>query len=764
MIRTPVALLLFVVLAALPAWGQAPATPVAAPPPASQEALPAATATAAPPASEAPEAPQGKPAAAPAPAPALVPNSLGARIVISVSDFIDTMDEKLLDAFHSAKSLPSLVEWFRVQFTDPLARAQLLDTLWRLAAVIGAGILSERATVRLLRRPSLALIARARLVMAGTGAAKPPPMAAPPEPKGKPARRPRRHLLSVQQVRRLPLVIAYIALALMPMVAFMVIAYAIGESPAGGLPKTRVTVLEAADAYAAYRAIMILVRGVLAPLHPSLRLVRLSTPSAKYGVTWLRRIAFVVIFGFAAAEAAEEFGLSPAAYDAFVKTFMLVVHICVLIVILQCRRTVRGWIRGPKDATGPFSIIRRRFAAAWHWVAMFYVAALWIVWAAEIPHGFARLVRVFVLTAAVLVVARLLAIAALGGIERMVQSRSSLEDEAAESMSRLRVYEPVARATVNLLIMMVAVVTLAQAWGLPAWHWLLADQLGHQAASAFITIGITVLAAFAVWEAANFWMNKHIAQLTSEMQLARLARVRTLMPMLRAALAFAILTVVVLMVLSEIGINIAPLLAGAGVLGIAIGFGSQKLVQDVITGLFLLLENAMQVGDVVTLAGQSGTVEYLSVRTIRLRAEDGSVHVIPFSAVSTVTNQTRDYSYAVIEVAVGYRDDYDRVVEVLRGIAAAMRSEPEWEGEIREDIDIWGLNKFTDGGMFIKCRLRCGPFSRWRVRREFNRRMKAAFEAADLYITRQPFADDPNNPALRAVPKIVPLPEEETHV
>ncbi len=99
------------------------------------------------------------------------------------------------------------------------------------------------------------------------------------------------------------------------------------------------------------------------------------------------------------------------------------------------------------------------------------------------------------------------------------------------------------------------------------------------------------------------------------------------------------------MVLSEIGVNIAPLLAGAGVIGIAVGFGSQKLVQDLITGLFLLLENAMQVGDVVTLGGLTGTVEALSIRTIRLRALDGCVHIIPFSAVTTVTNQTRDYSY-----------------------------------------------------------------------------------------------------------------------
>ena len=169
-----------------------------------------------------------------------------------------------------------------------------------------------------------------------------------------------------------------------------------------------------------------------------------------------------------------------------------------------------------------------------------------------------------------------------------------------------------------------------------------------------------------VWEAANTGVEMHLARLAKSAQLARAGRLRTLMPMLRTALMTTIVLIVALTVLSELGVNIAPLLAGAGVIGIAIGFGSQKLVQDLITGLFLLLENAMQVGDVVTLGGLTGTVEALSIRTIRLRALDGAVHLIPFSAVTTVTNLTRDYSYAVVDVSVGLNEEPDRVMAVLR--------------------------------------------------------------------------------------------------
>ena len=132
---------------------------------------------------------------------------------------------------------------------------------------------------------------------------------------------------------------------------------------------------------------------------------------------------------------------------------------------------------------------------------------------------------------------------------------------------------------------------------------------------------------------------------------------RTLLPMLRTVLGGAILVFVVLNALSQLGVNVAPLLAGAGVVGVAIGFGSQTLVRDVITGIFLLFEDAVAVGDVVQLGGLSGVVEHLSIRSIKLRAQDGSVHIIPFSAVTTVTNMTRDFAFAVLDVTVSYDED-----------------------------------------------------------------------------------------------------------
>jgi small-conductance mechanosensitive channel len=193
----------------------------------------------------------------------------------------------------------------------------------------------------------------------------------------------------------------------------------------------------------------------------------------------------------------------------------------------------------------------------------------------------------------------------------------------------------------------------------------------------------------------------------------------------------------VLIVLSEIGVNIAPLLAGAGVIGLAIGFGSQKLVQDIITGLFLLLENAMQVGDTVTLGGLSGTVETLSIRTIRLRAGDGSMHIIPFSAVTTVTNMTRDFGFAVMDFRIGLNEEPDHIADLLRGIVSDIRKEPEWSGIILGELEVFGLDRFLVGAWVMQVRVRTTPGSRWSVAREINRRVKYRFDelAIDSPIT-----------------------------
>jgi small conductance mechanosensitive channel len=326
------------------------------------------------------------------------------------------------------------------------------------------------------------------------------------------------------------------------------------------------------------------------------------------------------------------------------------------------------------------------------------------------------------------IVSRLGSIVVLGGLDRAVRIGSETSSNYPGLEQRLAYYYPALRVLLMAVIAAATGIALLEVWGFDPINWFSAGALGEQLLSALGTSGVAVLVAVMVWEASNAAVENKVASLTRAAQTARASRLRTLLPMMRTGLFVTILIITGLIVLSQIGLNIAPLLAGAGVLGVAIGFGSQKLVQDLITGLFLLLENAMQVGDVVTLGGLSGTVEYLSIRTIRLRDLDGSVHIIPFSSVTTVTNQTRDFAYALSDLPIGLNEEPDRVSSLLKAIVVEMRAEPRWEDAITSDLEVMGVYAFADNAWTLRVRIRTTPSQRWTVNREFNRRVKYCFD------------------------------------
>jgi len=230
----------------------------------------------------------------------------------------------------------------------------------------------------------------------------------------------------------------------------------------------------------------------------------------------------------------------------------------------------------------------------------------------------------------------------------------------------------------------------------------------------------------------NTTISRRLDRWRDEGDFARAARLRTLVPMIRTALFVAIAMIVLLTALSQLGVNIAPLLAGASIIGVALGFGSQKLVQDFITGIFLLMENAMQAGDWVTVAGLSGSVEYLSIRTVRLRAGDGALHVVPFSAVSTVTNTNRGLGNASVRVSVTADSNVEEVFSALKSVGADMRADPQFKDLILADLDIWGVDQ-VDGNMItVAGQIRTLDKGRWPVQREFNRRILLCFRERDI--------------------------------
>ena len=300
--------------------------------------------------------------------------------------------------------------------------------------------------------------------------------------------------------------------------------------------------------------------------------------------------------------------------------------------------------------------------------------------------------------------------------------------------ARLRAYHPVVTIALRLTVYLLCILGLLQLYGLNTFLWLVDTALGLRVLSASGTLLVTIVLAFGAWEAINAGFQQHLDHLERDAQIAKSARLRTLLPLLRSTLLITIAIIAGLMILSEIGINIAPLLAGAGIVGVAIGFGSQKLVQDLITGIFLLLENAMQVGDTVTVSGLTGVVEALSVRTIRLRAADGSVHIIPFSSVTSVTNVNRGLGNAAVSVSVAFDEDTDRVAAELVAIVAGMRSDPAMSAQMLSDLELWGVDKVDGAAVTIAGQVVCTDSGRWPVQREFNRRMKRRFQELGIRI------------------------------
>ena len=706
-----------------------------------------------------------EPATAPAPAETtvqrlgipLAPDSLGAQVLLSASAFVNQLGNRAMEAMEAVQSLPLLYGWAVVMVTNPIARSLLEDAGWRIALVLVCAAAVEYGLRRALQRPIRSLEGRAPAIappgaghLSATSYSTDPPFTDPPftdppftdedalsraeagdiEPPNRQRARPSAWTL----LKRVPLVLARLILELVPVLGIVVAGHLIAASSLGGPTISQVIILAVVEAYAACTALLCVARMLLSPGAARLRLFYLHDSAAVYLMLWTRRLTLIAVFGYAIGEVGLLLGLSDLAHDALQKGVGLVLHVCLAYIVVCNRRAVRHWLRAPQGATGLVARVRNRLSKIWHWGALFLLVAIWVTWAVEVPHGYAAVLHYFIVTALVLIGVRLTLLLLLGLVDRVMRPSPETPGLYPGMHARLRAYHPVVSTTVRLTIYLLCVLGLLQLYGLNTLFWLIESALGLRILSASGTLLVTIVLAFGVWEVVNGGIQRHLDKLQRDAQLARSARLRTLLPLLRSMLLIGIAIVAGLMILSEIGINIAPLLAGAGIVGVAIGFGSQKLVQDLITGIFLLLENAMQVGDTVTVSGLSGVVEALSVRTIRLRAGDGSVHIIPFSSVTSVTNVNRGLGNASVVVSVPYDEDTDRVADELKAIVAGMRTDPDLSAKMLSDLQLWGVDKLDGASVTVAGQVVCTDSGRWAVQREFNRRMKRRFQELGIRI------------------------------
>ena len=252
--------------------------------------------------------------------------------------------------------------------------------------------------------------------------------------------------------------------------------------------------------------------------------------------------------------------------------------------------------------------------------------------------------------------------------------------------------------------------------------------------SAFSIMAVLVLALI-FWEAVNTGVERYLDRTDAQGNMVeRSARIRTLLPLLRKVAITVLAVMVSLIVLSELGINIDPLLAGAGVIGLAVGFGAQTLVKDVITGLFILVEDTIAVGDWVSVGDHEGDVESLSIRTIRLRDVAGTVYTVPFSEVGTVLNYTKDFSNMMVYVGISYRENVDEVMTVIEALGREMAEDQTLGADIIAPLETQGVQKLDESAVVIRAKMKVRAGTQWGMKREFNHRLKNRFDELGIEI------------------------------
>ena len=675
-----------------------------------------------------------QPAAAPAApsAPAadenspITSDSLLAAIIAAASNWLSSLSGYLATVGATVSSLPLVWRWIVNTAGNPFAQSAVLDVAWRLAVVLALAWAARRAVQFALRKPLAMLEERAerqavrrRVKRAQDGETAVEAVASRTE---------------LRLFHRAPWMLLHLLANLAPVLAFAAVGNLLLATPLGAGRVTPLVILAAVNAYVLQQGIMAVGTALFAPDRRPLRLFKLSDESAAYAEIWLARVSGVAIYGFAVLEIARALGLYAAAYASAAKLVVLLTHVLLIIVVLQVRRTVAMMIEPEEGRTGSLALARQWAARTWHILAIAALIALWFVWAMQIRDGYSLMLRFGGATIAVLVVARLLTVLLLGAIDRAFRIRADRTARLPFLEGRANTYLPVLRRVVVTLVCAVAALAVLQVWGVNVGASFRDGGLGQRMASSVIVILVAGFLAVLIWEGANGWIDRTIQGMTARGDVTSVARLRTLLPLLRSTLMVVVVAIVGFTALAQLGVNIAPLLAGAGILGVAVGFGSQKLVQDVITGIFLLLENTMQVGDWVTVAGLSGSVENLSIRTIRLRAGDGSVHVIPFSSVTTLTNTNRGIGNAAVAVTVAFDEDPDRVGAVLKEIGAGLRADEAFKDGILDDFALWGVDK-VDGATFtVLGQMKCKDKARWGVQREFNRRIRLRFEEEGIAI------------------------------
>ncbi len=486
------------------------------------------------------------------------------------------------------------------------------------------------------------------------------------------------------------------------------------------------------NAFLAVEISKVVLRLVLEPREGALRLWPMSDTSAGYWYFWFARVVSLLGYAFMFVGPVLADAVGPRMGSAVTVIAMFTAVIVGIVIVLQNKAPVRAAL-SKRYARGRHDALSRTLAtlgAYWHIVAIFYLVAVLVVWLANpeeaLPFMLAATVQsVLAIAAGSLVIAF---------VSRFLTGGVRLPDDVRQRLplleTRLHAFVPRVLQVVRTIVLIAIVVAIAQAWSLIDFLGWAASETGQRVTGSVFAALVIVVVGFAVYLAVSSWVEY---RLNPNFGTVPTAREKTLLSLFRNAFTIALLVFVAMSALAQIGVNIAPLLAGAGVLGLAIGFGAQKFVQDIITGIFIQLENIMNEGDVVNLGNFSGVVEKLTIRSVSIRSLDGTLHLIPFSSVDAVSNMMKGFSYHVAEIGVAYREDISEVKEAMNE-AFGKLMQTDHAANILGPLEMQGITAFGDSAITVRARIKTKPGSQWAAGRSYNEFLKEVFDARGIEI------------------------------
>ena len=484
------------------------------------------------------------------------------------------------------------------------------------------------------------------------------------------------------------------------------------------------------NAFLIVEMIKVAMRTILSPAASELRPAPLPDRAARLLTKWVGAAVSVLGYGQLLIVPIINENVSFMAGQAAAVLVYLTALLILITLTLSNRAAVADWLVGGQGLTDRPGALRF-LAHNWHVPVLVYLAVLFIIVITR-PGG----LLFPILAGSARVLAAVIIGAIVGaGLRRLMARGVRLPEQVTQRLPllepRLNAFVPKLLLLVRFAIIVAVVLFVVNTIDLIDVHGWLISQVGVNLTGILFSLFFILLLGFAVWLAISSWID---FRLNPDYGSTPTARERTLLSLFRNAMTIALIVITIMFAFSEIGIDIAPLIASAGVFGLAIGFGAQKLVQDIITGIFIQFENAMNVGDVVNVCGTTGTVERLTIRSVSLRDLHGAFHIIPFSSVDMVTNFMREFGQYVCDMGIAYKENVDDAKVAMTDAFEELRADEQWGQLILEDMTWFGVTTFGDSAVTVRSRIKCAPGKQWGVGRAYNAILKRVFDERGIEI------------------------------